>query len=513
MNSRRLIGLAILGASGLGALMHAQSRPGAVVAPRTSAPQLVAAAIEAMGGEERLLGLTSLTLEAVGHGWALEQSERPEGPWLSSYTQRTEIRDYAGNRLWSESQRRDWNFPKWSPPVPLIVSGGVAARSNGPRWFPGQPSDVVAWMETTTLAPERLLLTAKAAADLRALPEATLQRVRQQVVSFTRPGQALKLYLNAWTHLPTALDITRNDRLGIWGDVVERRSYSFWTLEKGGLMYPRQTTTEWNGLPFSDETVQTLTVDAAIDETRFVVPDEVKAAFAQAAARPSGMSSLTLDESRAVALADHIVQFPSSFNITVIKQPDGLVILEATTSTAFSQQVIAAATRRFPGAPIKAVVTTSDAWPHIGGIREYVARGTPIYALDLNVSILTRLINAPHTFEPDALSKQQTPPIFRPVSGRMTIGTGDTRIELIPSRGETGERMMLVWFPAQRLLYSSDLIQRGRPTGFFMIAMPAEVVDAAAREKLATIDRVFGMHLTPTPWTEVTEAVRAVRGR
>lgn len=288
-------------------------------------------------------GLTALSLEAIGHNWALEQSERPEGPWLSGYVQRTEIRDYTGNRQWSESQRRDWNFPKWSPSVPLIVSGEVAARTNGQRWFPGQPTDVTAWTETTALAPERLLLTAKAAADLRSFPDVTLQRVRQNVVSFTRPGQVLTLYLNAWTRLPTALEIIRNDHFGIWGDVVERRLYSFWTLETGGLMYPRQTTTEWNGLPSSDETVQTLNMEATIDDSKFAIPDDVKVAFAQAAARPSGMSSLTLDESRAVVLADYVVQFPSSFNVTVIKQPDGLVILEATTSSAFSKQVMAAA--------------------------------------------------------------------------------------------------------------------------------------------------------------------------
>jgi hypothetical protein len=30
---------------------------------------------------------------------------------------------------------------------------------------------------------------------------------------------------------------------------------------------------------------------------------------------------------------------------------------------------------RYPGVKVKAVVTTSDAWPHLGGVREYVARG------------------------------------------------------------------------------------------------------------------------------------------
>lgn len=70
--------------------------------------------------------------------------------------------------------------------------------------------------------------------------------------------------------------------------------------------------------------------------------------------------------------------------------------------------------------------------------------------------------------------------------------------------------MMLIWFPGPKLLYSSDLIQRDRPgKSFFMMAMPAEVVDAVAREKIDGIDRVFGMHLRPTPWADVVAAVTA----
>ena len=469
-------------------------------------------AIAAMGGEARLTSLKSLTLETIGHGWALEQSERPEGPWLSIYLQRSEIRDFAGRRLWSESQRRDWNFPKWSPASAVVVVDNVAARTNGQRWAGGAPFDVAGWEETQALAPERLLLTAKAATDLKALPDATMQRVQQNVIGFSWKGLKLKLFLNAWTHLPTALEIVRNDRTDIWGDVLERRSYSFWTIEAGGLMFPRQTTTEWNNLPFQDETVTALTVDGSLDEAKFAIPEEAKAQFAQFAGRPSGMSSLTLDPSKATDLAPGITQFPSGFNVNVVAQPDGLVIIEATTGSKFSGQVIAEAQKRYPGKPIKAVVTTSDAWPHVGGIREYAAKGIPIYALDLNVSILQRIMEASHTLSPDSLSAAPKAPAFRPIAARTTIGTGDTRMEVIPVRGEYGERMMLIWFPGPKLLYSSDLLQRDRSgKSFFMMAMPAEVVDAVAREKLDGIDKVFGMHLPPTPWADVVAAVAAAR--
>lgn len=501
-----------LGASVLYMDGDGQAPTKVAAAPMMPAAQRIDLAISAMGGEARLRSIKSLTLEFVGHQWALEQSERPEGPWLSSYQQGTEIRDLTKGRQWLESQRRDWNSPKWSAAVALVVADGVAARTNGQRWGPAQASDVQAWDEALALAPERLLLTAKAAKDFRSLADATMQRVPQHVLAFTWNGLRLKLFLNNWTNLPTALEVTKNDRWDIWGDVVERRSYSFWTLEAGGLMYPRQTTTEWNNFPSADQTVHGLTLDASIDDAKFAIPDDTRAAFAKSAAVAQGMASVKLDESKAHELAKGIVQYPSGYNVNVIEQPDGLVILEATTGSNFSAQMIAAVEKRYPGKKIKAVVTTSDAWPHIGGIREYAAKGIPIYAVDLNVSILDRLIKSPRTFSPDALAKSPKPPVFRPVSSRTTIGSGATRIELIPERGEYGERMMLVWFPEAKILYSSDLLQRDR-TGksFFMMAMPAEVVDATAREKLDGVTTVFGMHLAPTPWSEVVAAVAAAR--
>lgn len=40
----------------------------------------------------------------------------------------------------------------------------------------------------------------------------------------------------------------------------------------------------------------------------------------------------------------------------------------------------------------------------------------------------------------------------------------------------------------------------------FMTQYLSEVADAVAREKLA-VDTVFAMHLAPTPWKEITNAI------
>ena len=505
---RVLLVLACLVSSLSSSLVAGQS--GSPKVPATAA-EAVAAAIESVGGEKRLASVRGLKIETIGHEWALEQSERPDGPWLAHYIQRSELRDASAGRLRRQTQTKDWNFSKWAPdPAPTtIVSGGVAGHMFNGRWRPGNAGDLVDASDSFALSPERLLLTARDAADLKLGPSRTLQGVENHSVAFTWQKRPLVLYLNSWTHRPTMLQMVRDDQFGIWGDVTEQRWYSWWDLQKG-LWYPRQISVEWNGYPFRDTSVMELVVDAPVSDADFEIPADTVTAFAAIKDRPFGLATLALDESKAIEVAPNIVLLAGSWNVLLVRQPDGIVIFEGPISSKYSESVIAAAQKKFPGAQVKAVVTTSDAWPHIGGIREYIARKIPIYALDLNIPILDRLAKSKRTATPDALSARPAAPLWRPVTKTTTIGTGDLRIDLMPVRGETGERMMVAYLPGPKLAYSSDLIQRNRGAGFFMPGMIAEVTSALARANAGEPTQVVGMHLTPAPWSEIVAAVKEI---
>jgi hypothetical protein len=111
---------------------------------------------------------------------------------------------------------------------------------------------------------------------------------------------------------------------------------------------------------------------------------------------------------------------------------------------------------------------------------------------------------------PDALAKAPRAAKLQAVGRRTALGAGKNRLELIPVRTETGERMLFVWLPEHHLLYSSDLVQPDQGGGFFNPQQVAETVDVAAREKL-DVARVFGMHLGATEWKALTEAVEKAR--
>jgi glyoxylase-like metal-dependent hydrolase (beta-lactamase superfamily II) len=193
--------------------------------------------------------------------------------------------------------------------------------------------------------------------------------------------------------------------------------------------------------------------------------------------------------------------------MTLVKQPDGVVIFEAHISGQYLLQVIDEAHRRWPGAPIKAIVMSSDPWAHVGGVREAIALGIPIYAPAASVPFLARLATTPHTLEPDQLAKQRNAPKFRPVAAKTTIGTGENRIELYPVGGPYGERMLMAYFPDSKLLYGADLVFpnrviTGQPgNGYFETSL-VDLRAAVAREHLA-VDTLFCVqNYAPMAWGE-----------
>lgn len=477
-----------------------------------AARTVVTRAIDAVGGEGALQGIATLQIEAMGHDFFIDQSERPEGPFVVRYLSTSETRDVARGRSRIETQQRFLQVPAWAGAgMATIVDADAAAISRGDRFAPAGRQAFDEGRERIELAPERVLLIALAAPDLAAEPDVRVHGILQRVVAFGWRGRRVRLLIDSGDMVPTALELSAEDSFGIWGTVTQTTYYSLWTLLPGGARYPLQVDREWNGVSRSSATILKISVNDAVADTIFAIPDDVKKAYAAAPA--TGFATLKIDpDKQRVEIAPGVVQYGGAWNVGVVQQPDGLVILEAPIGSQYSVQVLDEIAKRYPNSKVKAVVTTSDAWPHLGGVREYVARGIPVYALDLNRPILERLLKADYSAHPDALARSPKAARFTWVSGRTVIGTGETRIELYPVRGENGERMMLASFPALDLLYTSDEIQRMRAGGFFMPELLVEVKDAIRREGLK-VTRVFGMHIGSIPWTEIDAAIAAAGAR
>jgi hypothetical protein len=498
--------------SGIGAVTSAHANGKVAAAPgcaQESPQQCVAAALEAMGGRERLQQVVSLRLQTVGHTLLMEQSYR-QAPFITSYERDHVTMDLANQRLLTEAKL---TWPESDPnqsdsDTTLVVGpeGGVYRTKFGDS--PCSLSDLDAAREALALGPARILLTAADASDLHFEAPEILRSTSHAVVAFSWRHIPVRVLLNSFNHLPDAVETTQvfHDFWYFWGDVRQRIYFDNWKLVQG-ITFPTNLVEERNGVVWSSTQALNVEFNVELDEKIFAM---TAGAVKQSAASPGWNHPFSVKE--ATALAPGVDLFAGSWNATVVKEPDGIVILEAPISGLYTAGVFKEARKRHPGVPITAVLSTSDSWPHTGGVRQAVALGLPVYILDLNRPLLDRMMSAPHTLQPDALQnlKSAKQPQWKIVAKKQEIGSGANRMELYPLRGASTERQYMVYFPEHHLLYASDTLALNDDGTLYDPELMFEVAQAVKRENL-TVDTVFAMHQGPLPWEQILALIEKSR--
>lgn len=256
-----------------------------------------------------------------------------------------------------------------------------------------------------------------------------------------------------------------------------------------------------NGIWYSSTQVLDPAFNVSVDDKMFAMD----AAVAAKSAQSKGWNREFSDKKR-VELAPGVELYQGAWNTTIIRQDDGVLVLEAPISATYVKGILAEVHSEYPGVPIKGVLSTSDSWPHMAGVREVVAEGIPVYVLDLNEPLLDRLVNAPHRLQPDALQTDPKAPHWVVVGDRLEVGRGANRVELYPLRGVSTERQYMVYFPGHKLLYASDTLVLNDDKTLYDPELMHEVMQAAAREHLQ-VSMVYAMHQGPTPWADVQHLV------
>ena len=168
----------------------------------------------------------------------------------------------------------------------------------------------------------------------------------QDVISFTYDGAPVRLYLNVHTHLPTAIDYSGPmARDGYWrllGDVTMRTYYSFWWIGEG-VRLPMQWDVYRNGLHDSSFAIESLSINPAVDGKDMSISPELHAAFDKSAAAPAKLALQA-----PIAIAPGVTFIPGSWNVLLVRQSDGVVVIEAPISNAYSELVIAEVKRLYP---------------------------------------------------------------------------------------------------------------------------------------------------------------------
>lgn len=498
-----IVGLAALIIPLFAAASDGGDQPGCL---RQSPRECIAASLDAMGGEKRLRELKSIHLKSIGHQMLVEQSYRQD-PFITAYAREETILDLTGERLWSDA-KSTWpesdNAQAESEAI-LIVdrTGGVfhAGNSDSPCGL----STVRAARQLLLLGPARLLLTAYGASDLHFEAPQPLRSTPHAVVAFTWNGVPVRVLLNSFNHLPDAVQTTQvfQDMWYFWGDVAQQVYFDNWKLVQG-ISFPTNQIEERNGIIWASNQVLDIKFDEPLDEHLFAM-DSAIAKRSEASGGWSGAFS----GKKSTALAPGIDLFLGAWNSTIVKQSDGIVILEAPISEVYTKGIMDEAHRRYPDTRIKAVISTSDSWPHVGGLRYVESQSLPIYILDLNRPLLDRMNRAAHHLERDALARvNRSAPQWRIVASKTVVGAGENRIELYPLRGASTERQIMAYFPQLKVLYASDTLVLNDDGTLYEPELMQEVARAVAREKLQ-VETVFAMHQSPVAWEKVTSLIES----
>lgn len=304
------------------------------------------------------------------------------------------------------------------------------------------------------------------------------------------------LYLDPSSGLPVQYELEVNDFSGLWGRQLVAYVYSNW-VKVGEAQYPMASFR---------------LVDGEVNVTRVAAPlpaDSVPPA-APAITDTTDMRQVSTPPSPApdtvrVAANTWLLRTRFYTNVVTLVR-DTVFILDAQyTGEERARQDSTWIAKLFPGRHPLVLVVSDLAWPHIAGVRSWVAMGATVVAHQSTKAFLTRVVEHRWTAAPDLLEKRRGRARFTFVAVNDSLALAGGAVRVYPINGIGSEGSLMTWIPGERFLYAGDYVQG--LTGPSM-AYAAEVAAAAERVR-ATPERFAAMHMGLTAWADLQKALQA----
>jgi hypothetical protein len=316
------------------------------------------------------------------------------------------------------------------------------------------------------------------------------------VATRSRPdGVEERLFIDTKSGYPVKLE--RREPHSLFGDVLVEYLWTTW-MKVGVASAPRSVFRSEDG---NVERMWTHASYALVD--RDSVADVVSRGTATPPP-PSRPAAWGVVDTIRVNATTFLLKTPIYTNVVSL-QRDTVFILDAQQDEARARADSVWIGKLFPGRHPLVLVVTDLAWPHIAGVRFWVASGVPIVTHRLSKGFLEEVIGRRWTLQPDALEKRRGSAklVLRTVESATSIANGN--IQLHPIDGIASEGALMAYFPRDRFLYAGDYVQPGsfgplRP-GFFRLTYFDEVQAAVRRAEL-TPESFAAMHVTLTSWAD-----------
>ncbi|HEY6328921.1 MAG TPA: hypothetical protein VI756_06255, partial [Blastocatellia bacterium] len=293
-----------------------------------------------------------------------------------------------------------------------------------------------------------------------------------------------------------------------WGPLAQRLVFSNWSVDPSWVRLPLKWQVVSQGRVDGQMSLFGVKVNPAVPADAFEVPNEYQNSFEPLLSKSSEDLAKRNHGDGHLDVAEGIVMLPGkqgAYNSIIVKQGAGVVVIEGPYSNANSTYIIQFARKTFPGQPITGVISTNHLQFHLAGLPAYAKRGLPIYVLDTNVGLVRNFL----TTQTSEYPLRGVAPNIRSIGSATSIGSGNNRMVLIPFRGNATSRMMAVYFPERKLLYSSDAYLPQAWGGQAWTEHLLEIRDLIQREHL-DVEQVMGTSMTPRPWKELLALIPAI---
>jgi glyoxylase-like metal-dependent hydrolase (beta-lactamase superfamily II) len=428
----------------------------ALVAPSTraaaqDAAAVVAAASKAMGVDT----LTSITYSGTAKNGAFGQSKTIGEPMgavnvttIPTYT-RTVRFDAAGEPAALVSRATGPTQPPAIPGVPPQPPGTFNQNVTGAQAGSS-------WAQALTLWATPWGFLKGAAAN-----GATVQRRGgQQVVSFSPAnlkspsGQAYTVtgYLDAANHV-TKVE-TRVDH-AVAGDLLVEFDYSNYR-DMNGVQVPTRIVQRQAGMQTFEATIDAATPNPPNLAALLTPPAPATPPAAPPPAAPAAASAAPPVEK----IGEGVFKIGGNYTSLAVDMGDHVLVVESGQSDGRGAAVMAAAKQAVPGKPIRFVVNSHAHFDHASGLGAAVAEGATILTHRNNEVVLERLLAGPRTLIGDSLAKAPTrrKDVVQAVGDRdVRKGVNGKIVELHHVPNEHSDGMLVVYLPAEKLLWSADV--------------------------------------------------------
>lgn len=463
---------------------------------------LLEAAVAAHGGRERFEAVAAVEADLKGQAWMIGQSVRPDGP-LDLEPARTITRFHRASGRVRQDVTNDY------PPDYTLTFREVAGEAGG---FIVEPTRAYQGGRLDRTPPGAL--RARRATLLRDLGPFLLTHALERAtglgvleadgavdrVELDDGGGRLVLRVHRRTHLLDGYEFeSQHAVLGRLAHRVRLGGHRRFH----GLLLPTTRDDTRNG------------ADARRGRLawRFSVPtdDSVFAPPASFAA-PAPVTTAVA----ALAPGVHRLGFGDGNHGLAVEFADHLVVVEAPSSSAVSEAMLAELAAAFPSKPVRYVAFTHHHTDHAGGLRAYVARGITILAPEPYRAFVERLASTAYPLQPDSLARAPRVPVVRTFHGRHVLADATRRLELHEIEPNSHSHAMVVAFvPEAGVLYDGDgaLIPGDTPVQPASLLMRELVAALDVLEIWPRVATIVNTHAGVVPPARVREALAAAERR